>query len=130
VTNLDPKVANSDVVIGAYHRLFQIEKSFRMSKHDFQARPIYHHKRESIDAHLTVVFAAVAVSKFIEAETSWSIKEFVRTARRYRTPRSKQASTPSPPPTRYPKTSPRPSTPSAARADLRTRSGPSPELLT
>jgi Transposase DDE domain len=85
VTNLDPKVADSDFVIGAYHRLFQIEKSFRMSKHDLQARPIYHHKRESIDAHLTVVFAALAVSKFIEAETGWSIKKFVRTARRYRT---------------------------------------------
>jgi len=56
-----------------------------MSKHDLQARPIYHHKRESIDAHLTVVFAALAVSKFIEAETGWSIKKFVRTARRYRT---------------------------------------------
>jgi hypothetical protein len=25
------------------------------------------------------------VSKFIEAETGWSIKKFVRTARRYRT---------------------------------------------
>ena len=56
-----------------------------MSKHDLQARPIYHHKRESIDAHLTVVFAALAVSKFIETETGWSIKKFVRTARRYRT---------------------------------------------
>lgn len=85
MTNLDPKAADSDFVIGAYHRLFQIEKSFRMSNHDLQARPIYHHKRESIDGHLTVVFAALAVSKFIEAETGWSIKKFVRTARRYRT---------------------------------------------
>jgi hypothetical protein len=85
VTNLDPAVADADFVIGAYHRLFQIEKSFRMSKHDLQARPIYHHKRESMEAHLTVVFAALAVSKFIEAETGWSIKKFVRTARRYRT---------------------------------------------
>lgn len=85
VTNLDPNLADADFVIGAYHRLFQIEKSFRMSKHDLQARPIFHHKRESIDAHLTVVFAALAVSKLIEAETGWSIKKFVRTARRYRT---------------------------------------------
>jgi hypothetical protein len=36
-------------VIGAYHRLWHIEKSFRMSKHDLRARPIYHHMRESID---------------------------------------------------------------------------------
>ena len=85
VTNLDPAIAGSDFVIGAYHRLFQIEKSFRMSKHDLQARPIYHHKRESIEAHLTVVFAALAISKYLEDTTGWSIKKFVRTARRYRT---------------------------------------------
>jgi transposase len=65
--------------------LFQIEKSFRMSKHDLQARPIYHHQRESIEAHLTLVFAALAVSRWIEQRTGWSIKKFVRTARRYRT---------------------------------------------
>lgn len=56
-----------------------------MSKHDLQARPIYHHKRESIEAHLTIVFAALAVSRWIEDTTGWSIKKFVRTARRYRT---------------------------------------------
>ena len=56
-----------------------------MSKHDLQARPIYHRKRDSIEAHLTVVLAALAVSHWIETTTGWSIKKFVRTARRYRT---------------------------------------------
>ena len=60
-------------------------RDFRMSKHDLQARPIYHHTRDSIEAHLTIVFAAMAVSHWIEHQTSWSIKKFVRTARRYRT---------------------------------------------
>ena len=72
-------------MIGAYHQLCHIEKSFRMSKHDLRARPIYHHKRESIDAHLNVVFAALAVTHEIETATGWSIKRFVHTARRYRT---------------------------------------------
>lgn len=71
-------------MIDAYHRLWRIEKSFRMSKHDLQARPIYHHKRDSIEAHLTIVFAALAVSHWIENQTGWSVKKFVRTARRYR----------------------------------------------
>jgi transposase len=48
-------------------------------------RPIYHHKRESIDAHVNIVFAALAVTRLIEARTGWSIKRFVQTARRYRT---------------------------------------------
>jgi Transposase DDE domain len=82
-TNLTGQSA--EFVIGAYHQLWRIEKAFRMSKHDLQARPIYHHTRESIEAHLTIVFAAMAVSHYIETQTGWSIKKFVRTARRYHT---------------------------------------------
>jgi Transposase DDE domain len=82
-TNLTAQPA--EFVIDAYHRLWRIEKAFRMSKHDLQARPIYHRTRDSIDAHLTIVFAALAVSHWIEHQTGWSIKKFVRSARRYRT---------------------------------------------
>jgi hypothetical protein len=89
VTNLracpDGTPVTADFVISAYHQLFQIEKSFRMAKSDLQARPIYHRTRDSIEAHLTIVFAALAVSRWIEHRTGWSIRRFVRTARRYRT---------------------------------------------
>ena len=83
ITNIDNP--SPEFVIGAYHQLWRIEKSFRMSKHDLRARPIYHYKRESIEAHLTIVFAALAVTRLIEDRTGWSIKKFIRTARRYRT---------------------------------------------
>lgn len=43
------------------------------------------HKRESIEAHLSIVLAALAVSRYVEDATDWSIKKFVRTVRRYRT---------------------------------------------
>ena len=56
-----------------------------MSTHDMQARPVYHHLRDSIEAHLTIVFAALAASRWIEHHTGWSIRKFVKTARRYRT---------------------------------------------
>jgi DDE family transposase len=89
ITNLaacpDGTPVTAGFVISAYHRLFEIEKSFRMSKHDLQARPIYHRTRDSIEAHLSVVFAALAVSRWIEARTGWSIRKFVRIARRHRT---------------------------------------------
>ena len=65
-TNLTGQSAQ--FVIDAYHQLWRIEKSFRMSKHDLQARPIYHHKRESIEAHLTIVFAALAVSHWVKTK--------------------------------------------------------------
>jgi Transposase DDE domain len=89
ITNLaacpDGTPVTAEFVIGAYHQLFQIEKSFRMAKSDLQARPVYHRKRDSIEAHLTIVFAALAVSRQIEQQTAWSIRKFVKTARRYRT---------------------------------------------
>lgn len=72
-------------MIGSYHQLWEIERSFRMSKHDLQARPIYHHLRDSIEAHLTIVFAALAVSRWIEHRAGWSIRKLVKTARRYKT---------------------------------------------
>lgn len=65
-----------EFVIGAYRRLYEIERSFRMSKHDLAARPIYHHKRGSIEAHLSIVFAALAVSRLVEDRTGWSIRKF------------------------------------------------------
>ncbi len=34
---------------------------------------------------ITIVFAAMAVSHWIEHQTGWTITRFVRTARRYRT---------------------------------------------
>lgn len=74
-----------EFVISAYHQLWHIEKSFRMSKHDLAARPIYHRLRDSIEAHLSIVVTALAVSHLIERQTGWSIKKFVRTTRRYRT---------------------------------------------
>jgi hypothetical protein len=83
VTNLpnpDP-----DHVITTYSRLLNIEHSFRMSKSDLAARPIYHHTRDSIEAHLTIVFAALALTRWIENTTDWSIRKFVTTTRRYRT---------------------------------------------
>lgn len=83
VTNIpDP---TPEQVIGAYRRLLQVEKSFRMAKSDLAARPIYHRARDSIEAHLSIVFAALAVSRWIEDTTGWSIKKFVKTTRRYRT---------------------------------------------
>ena len=71
-------------MIGSYHEPGNV-KSLRTSKSDLQARPIYHHKRDSIEAHLTIVFAALPVSRWIESATGWPARKFVKTARRYRT---------------------------------------------
>lgn len=81
VTNLDPKTMNGAAVIAAYHDLWQVEKSFRMAKSDLRARPIFHRQHDSIEAHLTIVFAALAISRHLQDQTGLSIKKLVRTLR-------------------------------------------------
>jgi len=76
VTNLD--TAPAETIIDAYHQLFNVEASFRMAKTDLRARPIYHRLREKIEAHLTIVFAAIAVSRHVQETTGISIKRFVK----------------------------------------------------
>jgi len=91
VTNFaDP---TPEQVIAAYHQLFQIEKSFRMAKSDLAARPIFHRTRDSIEAHLTIVFAALAISRWIEDTTGWSIKKFIKPSAATAPSRSRPANT-------------------------------------
>lgn len=78
VTNLSMNTASAETVIDAYHQLFNVEASFRMAKTDLRARPIYHRQREKIEAHLTVVFCAIAISRHIQEVTGVSIKRFVK----------------------------------------------------
>jgi transposase len=68
-------------VIASYHELWHVEQSFRMSKTDLRARPMFHHTREAIEAHLTIVFAALAVARYLQQATGLSIKKIVRTLR-------------------------------------------------
>lgn len=71
-------------VLGMYRRLLNIERSFRMAKSDLQARPIYARKHDSINAHLNIVMAALAISKMMENATGETIKRLVRTLKKYR----------------------------------------------
>lgn len=87
VTNLPVSAMDAAAVVGAYHDLWQVEKSFQMAKSDLRARPIFHRERDAIEAHLTVVFAALAVSRHLQESTGASIKKLVRTLRPLRTVR-------------------------------------------
>jgi transposase len=78
VTNLD---IPDEEVIAFYHQLFQVEATFRMAKSDLKARPIFHRKRDAIEAHLTLVFAALAIGRHIEYKTGISINQFVKMLR-------------------------------------------------
>ena len=79
------EVLAGDHVVTAYHDLYQVERSFRMTKTDLAARPVFHRLRDSIEAHLTIVFAALAVSREAQARTGVSINKIVKTLRPLRT---------------------------------------------
>ncbi|MDR2437002.1 MAG: hypothetical protein LBD17_02905 [Endomicrobium sp.] len=56
-----------------------------MAKSDLKARPIFHQKRDSIEAHLTVCWAALGICRHIQDKTKISIKKFVRKLSRFKT---------------------------------------------
>jgi hypothetical protein len=41
----------------------------------------YHHKRDSIEAHPTIVFSALAVTRWLERQTGWSTKKLITALR-------------------------------------------------
>lgn len=81
VTNLPTTTATAGEVVAAYHDLFQVEASFRMAKTDLRARPMFASTEDSIHAHLTVVFAALAISRHLHTTTGVSIRRIVRALR-------------------------------------------------
>ena len=70
-----------------------------MSKHDLRARPVFHHTRDAIEAHLTVVMAALAIARHLQDTTGISIKRIIRTLKPPKTSPSTSTATTSPPPT-------------------------------
>lgn len=81
VTNLPALTVTGAEIVAAYHDLFQVEASFRMAKTDLRARPMFHHEKDSIDAHLTIVFAALAIARHLQHRTGVSIKRVIRALR-------------------------------------------------
>lgn len=63
-------------VILQYSQLWQIEKTFRISKSDLQIRPIYHRLRKRIEAHICISFAACKVYKELERQLKEKMSHF------------------------------------------------------
>jgi len=67
-------------IINQYHQLWQVEKAFRMSKHDLQERPIFHYRLRRIKAHLTLCFVSLLVIREAERQLltiNYSLKQAI-----------------------------------------------------
>lgn len=78
VTNIPTNVMPAAEVMSSYHDLWHVEQSFRMSKTDLAARPMFARTRDAIEAHLTIVFTALAVSRTIQDRSGLSIRKVLR----------------------------------------------------
>lgn len=74
-TNLSWQQLPDEAVVDRYHQLWHIEQSFRMSKFDLQARPIYHQDQEAIKAHVLICFVALMAEKYLDITTKMSLRE-------------------------------------------------------
>lgn len=59
---------SKDQVLENYQHLWQIEKAFRIAKTDLKIRPIYHRKKQRIEAHICLTFVAYKVYKELERQ--------------------------------------------------------------
>lgn len=59
---------SKEEVISVYKELWNIEKAFRISKTDLRIRPVYHHIRRRIEAHICIAFAACKIYKELERQ--------------------------------------------------------------
>ena len=57
-----------DEILENYNHLWQIEKAFRTAKTDLKIRPIYHRKKQRIEAHICLTFVAYKVYKELERQ--------------------------------------------------------------
>jgi transposase len=78
VTNIPATVMPAGEAIASYHDLWHVEQSFRMSKTDLRARPMFARTRDAIEAHLTIVFTALAVSRTVQNRTGLSLRRVLR----------------------------------------------------
>ena len=75
-TNLTEET--NTIIIDHYHNLWHVEKAFRIAKSDLAMRPIYHFKKQTIQAHVLICFMALAVCKYMELKAGKSIKRIIK----------------------------------------------------
>jgi len=57
---------SNEELIHQYTNLWQVEESFRITKHDLKIRPIYHWKPSRVKAHLAISFMAYTLVRHLE----------------------------------------------------------------
>jgi transposase len=65
-TNIKDNKMKVEEILSQYHGLWQVEESFRISKHDLRVRPVFHWSAKRIRAHIAICFVAFALIRFMQ----------------------------------------------------------------
>jgi transposase len=76
-TNISEETLSNKEVVARYHDLWNVEASFRMTKHDLATRPIFHRKEDAIRAHMAVCFAALMMGRALEGAAGCSLRSVI-----------------------------------------------------
>ena len=65
IVNKNSTLSN-DEILTQYNNLWQVEESFRITKHDLKIRPVYHWKPARVKAHIAISFASLLIVRHLE----------------------------------------------------------------
>ena len=74
IVNQGSKLTN-DEILTQYNNLWQVEESFRITKHDLKIRPVYHWKPSRVKAHIAISFASLLLVKHLEYRVKLQYKK-------------------------------------------------------
>lgn len=74
VVNADSTLSDEEI-LAQYSNLWQVEESFRITKHDLKIRPIYHWKPNRVRAHLAISFTAYMLTRYLEHRVKVQFKK-------------------------------------------------------
>ena len=57
---------SNEEILTQYNNLWQVEESFRITKHDLKIRPVYHWKPRRVKAHLAISYGAFMLARYLE----------------------------------------------------------------
>jgi transposase len=66
ITNISIEKASAKELLHYYKGLWQVEETFRLSKHDLRMRPIFHWTQNRIKAHVAICFMALTCIRAME----------------------------------------------------------------
>lgn len=61
---------SDDNIIEMYRGLWKIEESFRVTKSDLEARPVYVSRNDHIEAHFLTCFVSLVIARILEMKTT------------------------------------------------------------